>query len=398
MPPTPPLLLLDIPFNELPGSVVAEDYSPSNANADIVDGQFVEGRVGRAVHFGREGYANVVAPVIPLAGEWTLSVWLRAELTPNGPRRSWVLLKFAGANRYVYLDLETAMTQWTYLVLLARTDRLVAMVNARLVGAQLFPAGWGKPTGFCVVNDNPAGLAGHSTMEELRVYEGIVDDELILPDFETMTLNYYINQVDFLDFGVRVSASEGLIENLSLKEGFKTQWDGHHGEVVDLSKPRYEVRDITLSCFCYGLNAGDFVDRIKGFLNAFRRPGLSRLMLKVAGKVFVYEVYLPTGINLKKQWSDAGMVGTFELRLREPEPVKRVLKFTGTGTASITLTSAKVVNVYWGDDSKTLDVYGTNKAVSHTYTTPGDHYIVVTGVIEDITAFTHNATVVWSLI
>ena len=77
-------------------------------------------------------------------------------------------------------------------------------------------------------------------------------------------------------------------------------------------------------------------------------------------KPLIYEVYAKDAIEVDKTWNDALMVGTFKLKLREPEPVKRVLKHIRVGestkTCEITLTSTKYVNIYWGDGSVDYDV------------------------------------------
>ena len=62
------------------------------------------------------------------------------------------------------------------------------------------------------------------------------------------------------------------------------------------------------------------------------------------------------------------MIGTFTLTLKEPEPIKKVYKYQRTSTSdktvSFTLTSSKMLNIYWGDGSHTFDCSGT----SQTYT------------------------------
>lgn len=97
------------------------------------------------------------------------------------------------------------------------------------------------------------------------------------------------------------------------------------------------------------------------------------------------------------------MIGTFSLKLREPDPVKRVVRHQRINEASrelsIAFKSDKMVNVYWGDGSFTEDVYGDHtgaKALKHTYADNGVYYAVIAGVIEEITDFTTNGIVVWN--
>ena len=410
-------VLLDIPFNETPGSTVAQDYGPSDANASITSGQFVNGRSHRAVNFPGNGYAEIIPKVVPLSGTYTLSVWLRAEITTSGPHASWILINFSGHDP-LYLDLGSPLTFWSYVVIQQDTDRFRAYVNGSLRGVVLFPAGWGKPIGWVVVNDNTQAFSGYGTVEDLLLYQGINDDALpVDPGNPTdpadptnpgnptnpnnpnyMALNYSVNGVNFKDFGVYVSASSGLLDNTDMKEGLVMDWPGFHGEVVDLSAPRYETRQISLKCFSYATSSNDFIDKTRAFIAAFQKAGTQRLMLIVNDRVLVYEVYMDRSIGQDKKWSDGRMVGTFTLSLREPEPVKRVLKYSGTGSASITLTSTKPVNIYWGDGVSTKDVYGSNVSRSHGYGSGGDHYIIVSGVIEDITNFSSNASIVWNII
>ena len=101
------------------------------------------------------------------------------------------------------------------------------------------------------------------------------------------------------------------------------------------------------------------------------------------------------------QYNDDLMVGTFSLPLVEDEPVKRVLRHIGTTAntkASVTVTSSKYLNIYWGDGTHTYNVSGTQQTVEHTYEKPGEYDIIITGVIEDIEAFSTNAIVIWDLL
>jgi hypothetical protein len=95
------------------------------------------------------------------------------------------------------------------------------------------------------------------------------------------------------------------------------------------------------------------------------------------------------------------MVGKFTLKLTEDEPVKKVLRHisvTNNSKATITVSTYKLLNIYWGDGSHTFNVGGHNTTVEHTYTSPGEYDIVVTGVIEDIEQFETNAITIWELL
>jgi hypothetical protein len=93
------------------------------------------------------------------------------------------------------------------------------------------------------------------------------------------------------------------------------------------------------------------------------------------------------------------MIGTFSLKLIEPDPVKRVIRHQriseATKTLTITLTTDKTILIYWGDGQKS-EVFGTNASVSHNYVQDGIFYAIVAGVIEDITDFQTNGIIVWN--
>lgn len=215
-----------------------------------------------------------------------------------------------------------------------------------------------------------------------------------------MTIEYYINAVAFSTDGVYVSQSNGIIDALPMREPTKVIWPEHHGEMVDLSAPRYEAREITLECFIKASSKEAFQANVKTFIARFQKIGLQRLMIVVdATKPLVYDVYIPSGFALTKTWSDANMEGTFSLTLREPEPIKKVYKFVaaaGAMTTSMAIITDSPVNITWGDGLKTYDVVFATGAVSHTFATAGTYYIVISGVIEDVTNVTTSATLVWS--
>ena len=219
-----------------------------------------------------------------------------------------------------------------------------------------------------------------------------------------MIVNYYINGIAFTTFGVKVSGSKGLLNGLKIKEPLKVTWPDQHGEVVDLAAPRYEAREITLECFIKAASSTAFILAVQTFLAAFQKAGLQRLMIDVndaveTRKPLLYEVYMAEGPDITKKWNATLMIGTFTLTLQEPEPVKCVYKFvpaTGAMTVTFTITTTDPVNIYYGDGSNHLDVVTASGQKSHTYTTEGTFYIIITGVIENITAVTTTGTQVWS--
>ena len=115
----------------------------------------------------------------------------------------------------------------------------------------------------------------------------------------------------------------------------------------------YEAREITLSCFIRADGQLQFIRQMQSFLRPFQNAGTQRLMIDIGiGKPLVYEVYLKDDTDVSKKWGDIDMIGTFKVKLIEPEPMKRVLQHTVTeGVAitkkcSFTVTTNKLINVY----------------------------------------------------
>lgn len=212
--------------------------------------------------------------------------------------------------------------------------------------------------------------------------------------------DYYINGVNFTTDGVYVSKSQGIIGGIKLRQPVRHEWPDYHGEVVDMAAPRYEARDITLECFMKATTKETFLSGMQTFMARWMTGTMKRLMIVVdAAKPLVYDVYLTMGPDVDKKWNDATMVGTFSLKLREPEPVKRVYSFVaaaGALSVSVTVTSTKAVTIYWGDGSVSYDITTASGAQTHSYAAAGTYYISIAGVIEDVTGVTTGATQVWS--
>ncbi|RYU93580.1 phage tail domain-containing protein [Emticicia agri] len=202
------------------------------------------------------------------------------------------------------------------------------------------------------------------------------------------TLSYLIDGKNFLsEYGVYVSASGGMQDAPSLKEPQTVNWPGSHGTVVDLSAPRYNNREIELECFIKASGKMDFFTKVRAFQQAFQKPELRKLELRIIeNKPLIYMVYLADSITIEKQWHSEEMFGTFTLKLIEPSPVKRLLVRTGN-TVSIQFASANPIDIYWGDGQKTLNVFGSDVNKTHNYSISGTYYILLCGVIEEISDF-----------
>lgn len=349
--------------------------------------------------FKGSGFAELIgSTVIDFAHDFTMSFWLMAEQTESAPTATWILYKFTGEDNYLYLDLNTTCKGWTYLCLIQSYNKLSAYVNGDLVSEEVFPGNWGNPTGFAIVNDNPVD-SGYVSFDELNIFEGINTNQIKMPFFD-MEVNYSINGKNFKNWEVYVQDSKGITDALPMKEPLKLDWDDYHGEVVDLVRPRFDVREITLECFMKANGPDEFVDRCNTFLGEFIKPSTQRFMIDLLTTgPLCYEVYFKEGTSITKRWNSELMIGAFQLKLREPDPIKRLLKFiktNTTSTVSITLTSNRMLTVFWGDGTKSVNVNGTGITINHTYATNGTYFIIIAGVIEDVTGFSTTGTIVWN--
>ena len=240
---------------------------------------------------------------------------------------------------------------------------------------------------------------GFGLLDDVKIYNvALTQADLINELSSAKQQAYLLDGVDFKTYGVYVSGSDGILNRPKLKSPASLSWDNYHGESVDLMHKFYESRQITLSC-----SKMDFIKRVSEFEAQFDKKGTNRLVIDVHPiKPLIYEVYCKDAIEITKEWSDELMVGTFKLKLIEPEPVKRVLKHIrisdATKTCTITLTSRKLLNVYWGDGQVDYDISGESKTITHDYEQNGDFFPVITGCIEEITDFETNAIVVWERI
>lgn len=217
-------------------------------------------------------------------------------------------------------------------------------------------------------------------------------------------VNYFINGDNIKDmYGVCVAESQGVIGRPKLKKRDVASWDNYHGEVIDLEPKYYEPREIVLGCFIKADSKMDFINKVQAFSSVFDNKGTQRLMIDVVPeRPLIYEVYCKDEIEIVKKWSEDNLVGTFKLKLIEPEPVKRVLSHNAKANSICTfrVTTSKLINVYWGDGKANYDISGNNIAVSHTYSGSGLFYPIITGCIDEIVNFSINSTtatkIVWN--
>lgn len=394
-------IILNLPFDESDGSTIAYDYSSNRADGQVYGAQFVPGKNGNAIKFNGNDTCEVSKSVLPSMGvEFSMLMWVKGgEVECGSPSKLIWLLNFSGLKNFVEVTIEAKADIWFSLAVTRRGSVFNFYVNSSLVKTI---TNTGTLLGISLNQDFYAGDYGMGLLDDVKFYNiALTQEDLISELSNSKQQAYLIDGVNFKEYGVFVSDSKGVVGRPKLKAPASVSWDNYHGEAVDLNHKFYEPREITLSCFIKAGNKSDFITKMSQFAQLFDKNGSQRLMIDVHPiKPLVYEVYCKDEINVAKKWNDELMVGTFDLKLTEPEPVKRVLKHIRVGestkTCSITLTSIKLVNIFWGDGKADFDVSGENITITHNYENNGDFFVIVTGCIDEISKFETNAIVVWN--
>lgn len=394
-------IVLNLPFDESKGSTVAYDYSRSRADGQIEgDARFIEGKNGNAIgFFGNGGRCVIEKPTITnLANNFTMTMWAKnGEVEAGSPKLMVWNLAFTGVNNMVEVVIDAPAGKWVLLSLVKRGEQYHFYIDGT-IHSTVNHAGTLK--GVSLNQDYYGSDMALAAVDDVKFYNVALSQEELIEEAETIKdPRILIDNVDLREMGIYVSASDGILNRPKLKTPASVSWDNYHGAAVDLMHKFVEQREITLSCFCKAANKIEFIKRITEFQQMFDKKGSNRLVFDIhPTKPLIYEVYCSDTIEVVKEWSDSLMVGTFKLKLIEPEPVKRMLKHirinASTKTCRIEINTPKYVNIYWGDGHVDYDIVG-NTVVTHDYTEDGDYYPLITGDIDAIQDFTTNAIIVW---
>jgi hypothetical protein len=394
-------VILNLPFDESAGATIAYDYSKSRADGQVFGATFVAGKNGNAIKFEGNDTCEVSKSVLPSMGvEFSMFMWVKGGAIELGsPKKLIWVLNFSGLNNFVEVSIEAKSDIWFSLAITRRGSVFNFYVNSSFVQTI---NNTGTLQGVSLNQDFYGGDYGLGLLDDVKFYNIALTQEDIISELANNKQQaYLVDGIDFKDYGVFVSDSKGVVGRPKMKTPASVSWDNYHGEAVDLNHKFFEPREITLSCFIKAGNKSDFITKMSQFTQLFDKNGSQRLMIDVHPiKPLVYEVYCRDEVSVSKKWNDELMVGTFDLKLIEPEPVKRVLKHIRVGestkTCTITLTTQKLVNIYWGDGLVDYDISGENLTIAHNYAENGDYFPMVTGCIDEISAFTTNAIVVWN--
>lgn len=388
-----PNLKLHFPFDDPDGTIVY-DYSQTRADGTLSNGAYLskDAKFGKALALNGDGECEVPT-AIPFNSDFTLLMYIRPFLGRIG----W-LLNFNGLDNYIEKWEKVQFKQWLSLVFVKEGSKFTTYLNSNIVQEVYLES---DPIGLSLNDESLFGT--EALIDEVMMFDKAKTfAEILKLNEDKKDVEYFVGDRNFKEFGVHVSGSSGIIGMLERKEPLTVDWDSYHGLVVDTKRPRYKERIITLDCFIEASSKTNFVEWVQLFMSQFQKPDTQRLKIEYDGrtKPLYYEVFAQSGSDVEKNWTYDNdlMVGTFRLTLIEPEPVKRVIRHIGDAgsIAEITLSSHKLLNIFWGDGTITRGVSGSEVTQNHTYLEAGEYDIVITGVIEDITSFTTNAIIVWN--
>ena len=214
-------------------------------------------------------------------------------------------------------------------------------------------------------------------------------------------INYIIDGHNIRDeWEIFVSESSGIVDIPELKERAVVDWAEYHGEVIDDRTPKYKAKKMTLKCLMACADPAALVAKSREINELFARSGLHRLEVALSPTTSLFfDVILDGAISFSKKWRDANFVAEFDIVLKEPEPMKKVLKFTSSDlnrTARINITTAKSVSINWGDGNVSPDLYGTDAEIVYNYQKNGEFVIIIHGDIDELTVNETNTETIWN--
>lgn len=209
-----------------------------------------------------------------------------------------------------------------------------------------------------------------------------------------MAINYYLNGVDLRNYHIHVETGKGLLSIPDIKTAVSHSYDNEHGISTSSGRVYVKERRITLSCFTDKMAHGDFLNAINTLKLLLIDAGMAELRVEIDGaqKPLVYIVRLGGKADVSLHYDGSRQVGTFDLVLTEPQPVKRVIKVTTTAAnKSLTIAfsgGSRYWTIWWGDGTSSLATNGNT--LSHTYSAAGTYYAVVCGEVDGLTTTLTN--------
>lgn len=400
------MVIYNAPTTEAAGEKVLTDYSENHsAGALFGTAVFAEGENpdnGNCLFFP-DGKGGVTIPenVVTTTENFTKTFWLK--IPEGGPQSLEIIAIFGEQDsdkESVFVTV--GVDEWQFIAIVHEGAEIRVYLDNKLQSTiQQF-----KPLLGVEIQqpDAPAVEYGIGYLYAIKIYnEALNYNNLIMAGATTTPLIYSIDGVNFQEYGVYVSDSDGLLDRPKAKAPISQDWADENGTIINLKSPRVADREITLKCFIYASDKLTFSQKCNAFLSVFDVSGKHRLQVSIDDThPLVYDVYINNAVTIDKRWTSGLMAGEFTLKLIEPAPVKKVIRFErmagGEKTLTINATQSNndknhLYTVSYGDKTEIVE-FSTEKAqLSHVYTTPGVYYAIIAGVIDNLTVETNGVTV-----
>lgn len=206
-------------------------------------------------------------------------------------------------------------------------------------------------------------------------------------------LVWSLNGKKFKDFGIYVSSSDGLFDELKPKKTETKDWPEYNGLMLDQNQSiKYESRSIELKGWVEGSDWMEMLERFWSIFGEFRKTGKQRLLLiPFNNKPLIYDVRCEDDIELEKRFRQGRMIGMFKAKLIEYNPVKKVLRINQE-ELQLSFKTAKWIEV---NIDGSIENHKGNVDITKTLDASQYHYISIAGNIDEITDFSTNAEVLW---
>lgn len=216
-------------------------------------------------------------------------------------------------------------------------------------------------------------------------------------DIEYLPVTYWVNGIQFSEFGIDVIDKRGLFDLLKVKERTSVSQPGQHGVVMDRTGSLYEARNIE-----FDLSYTDGMDVAREKLGFFRSKFIgsapSRLMMQEDYRTYVWDVDWVEEMNREPlRW----YAEKNTIKLIETAPVKSVYLVVGssasfTTEATVSGATQEPLLFSWGDMDSNGNMQFTDSVraatTTHTYTDGFDtHLVIISGVLSLVTITTEHA-------
>ena len=417
-------IVINMPFDEKDGSTTAYDYSINRADGTVVNAQFVVGKSGNCIKFDGNGSCTIPGSSTPssvnLGNDFSLLYWFNRGDFPDGitAKRVGVLGHYSNGD-IVEEWFSVPANTWTYWAIVKEGSNIKVYIDTSLVATLAGPSS--NLVGISLNQDlyttqaeedadgnaTDIDVGAYGMLEDFVYYDVALTEEEISSTLTNETnpiITATIDGVDLQTFGCKVQTYGGIFDTPELKESQSVDMNYLNGVIKDLKDRTFKEREIKLGCFIKANGATEFQQRVNALNALLATDGTHRLMFDTSPmRPLVYEVYMDGKIDVRKKIrKNDVMIGTFTLTLKEPQPIKRVLRHQSAleNTVSVYLKTPLPLSIFWGDGTVTEDIDGdySSTPITHTYDTSSVFYIIIAGVIDKIDNFGTNAIVVWSKI